>query len=96
MIMKDKVTIGTITTKTINKVKGVIGYLNNRPYFTALSAAIITIELTTIYLVPHNKYRTLWESLSHMASNHKVVGVTFIVACLALIFIASKFKANNQ
>lgn len=94
--MEDKVTIGTITTKAINKVKGVIGYLNDRPYFTALSLAIIAIELTVIYLVPHNKYRTLLESLSHMVSNHEGVGATFIVACLALIFIASKFKANNQ
>ena len=94
--MKDKVTIGTITTKAINKVKGILGYLNNRPYFTALSAAIITVELTIIYLVPHNNSRTMWESLSHMASNHEGAGVAFIVACLALIFIASKFKANNQ
>ena len=94
--MKDKVTIGTITTKAINKVKGILGYLNNRPYFTALSAAIITVELTIIYLVPHNNSRTMWESLSHMASNHEGAGVAFIVACLVLIFIASKFKANNQ
>jgi hypothetical protein len=94
--MNNKVTIGTITTKAINKVKGVIGYLNDRPYFTALSAAIIAIELTIIYLVPHNKYRTLLESLSHMASNHKEAGFTFIVVAVALIFIASKFKTNNQ
>ncbi|HHZ70435.1 MAG TPA: hypothetical protein EYN54_09210 [Methylococcaceae bacterium] len=92
----EKVTIKTISTKGVNRVKKFFSHLNNRPYFTASALGIVAAVLTFIYIKPHNRNRTLLESLDHMVVNHTSLAIGFLIFTLVAIYAASKVRGKSH